>query len=57
MSKMLEIEENPGRETISVNILKSQVEYLKRLKKEKNISISRIVERALTNSFPESSNN
>ena len=57
MSKMLEIEENPGRETISVNILKSQVKYLKRLKKEKNISISRIVERALTNSFPESSNN
>jgi len=51
---MLEIKEKSVRVTISISIPKSQVEYLKRLKKEKKTSISLIIEKSLANSFPES---
>ena len=54
---MIDLNKTPERKTISVNILKSQVKLLRRLKKERGISISRIVEQSLANSFPESSTN
>jgi len=55
MSKMIDLKDNPERQTISVNILKSQIKFLRKVKKERNLSISRIVEQSLANSFPESS--
>ena len=50
---MLEIKQKQERVTISINIPKDQIKLLRWLKKENNVSISHIVEEAISNAFPE----
>ena len=52
MSDNIKFIKIPERQTISVNIRKDQVEFLKNLKKMNEISISRIVEQIIDNAYP-----